>query len=37
MNKQNDTDLTGIIASILVVFCVGILLFGVYTVLLAAS
>jgi hypothetical protein len=37
MNKQSDTDLTGIIASILVVFCAAILLFGVYTVVLAAS
>jgi hypothetical protein len=37
MNNQDDTDLTGIIASILVVFTAAILLFGVHTVLLAAS
>jgi hypothetical protein len=37
MNKQNDSDLTGVITSILAVFSAVILLFGVYTVLLAAS
>jgi hypothetical protein len=37
MNKQDDTDLSGVIASILVLFYAVILLFGVYTVLLAIS
>ena len=37
MNNQNDTDLSGVIASILALFCVVILLIGVYSVLLAIA
>jgi hypothetical protein len=37
MNKQNDTDLSGTIVSILAPFCAVILLFGVYSVLLAIA
>jgi hypothetical protein len=37
MNKRSDTDLSGVIASILVLFYAVILLFGVYSFLLAIA
>jgi hypothetical protein len=37
MNKQNDTDLSGVITSILVLFCAVILLFGMYSILVAIA
>jgi hypothetical protein len=35
--ERNDSELGGVVASILVVFCAAILLFGVYSFLLAAA
>jgi hypothetical protein len=37
MNKQNDTELSGVIASILVLFYAAALMVGVYSVLLAIA